>query len=273
MFLGAAIFAIIVSLAAIIVLKALHTLLNAPFWGKKKAKDAEGRKDEPKKESKSAKEKEEELEQESIEEKEEEEISEETRQRFADSLQEGISEAFSSEESTFRIDGKAIADQVVEGSSLSYLEYNNRELAGEGYLGFNLIVEEDCRMVLTYGGCAVATLTKIERETTAVINGETVTGTMPAYRTNTFPPELKEGMVVGDLEKMLEASERIKSLDGDPSQVSLAMQDYLTRPDNVSRLKDAVIRKIQAKESVSKTRVHAEKAGKGEQKRPYSKSY
>ena len=104
-------------------------------------------------------------------------------------------------------------------------------------------------MVLTYNGCAVATLTKEERETTAIINGESVKGSLPAYRTNTFPPELREGMVVSDLEKMLEASERIKNCYGNPEQVSAIMKEYFTRGDNISRLKRAIDRKIQSKVS------------------------
>ena len=121
--------------------------------------------------------------------------------------------------------------------------------AGEDYYGFNLIVEDDARMVLTYNGCAVATLTKIERETTAIINGESVTGTIPAYRTNTFPPELKEGMVTSDLEKILEASGRIKACTGNPEAVSAVMREYFTQGENVSKLRKAIDRKIQMKES------------------------
>ena len=106
----------------------------------------------------------------------------------------GISEAFSEGETSFRIDEKATASECIARSALSFIEYENKDLAGDDFFGFNLFVEEDSWMVLTYNGCAVATLTKEERETTAIINGETVKGSLPAYRTNTFPPELREGM-------------------------------------------------------------------------------
>ena len=104
-------------------------------------------------------------------------------------------------------------------------------------------------MVLTYNGSAVATLTRIERETTAVINGETVTGTLRAYRTNTFPPRLKDEMVVSDLEKMLEARGRIRACGSDPALVSACMVYIFSAPENVRKLKIAMDGKIQAKES------------------------
>ncbi len=107
-----------------------------------------------------------------------------------------------------------------------------------------------------------------ERETTAVINGETVTGTVPAYRTNTFPPELKEGMVVSDLERMLEASERIRALAGDSEAVSLALQEFFTQGDNVTKLKGAIDRKIQSKESVRKDLRQSQKGTKRLSPRP-----
>ena len=246
MFLGLAVFAIVATILAILALKAVHTL----SLGRSGRQAASGKKlseaEATKKESQA---KGQEQTQKSQVEKE---VPEETKRRYSASLFNGISEAFHQEETSFRIDEKATADECIAQGALSYIEYNNRELAGKDFFGFNLIVEEDSRMVLTYNGCAVATMTKVERVTTGIINGETVTGTIPAYRTNTFPPELREGMVVSDLEKMLEASERIKGCAGDPEQVAAVMKEYFTQGENISKLKGAIDRKIQSKESVRK---------------------
>lgn len=262
MFLGLAVFLVIATILAILALKAVRTL----SLGRSGRQAASGKKlsetESTKKESQA---KGQEQTQKSQVEKE---VPEETKRRYAASLFSGISEAFHQEETPFRIDGKAIADACISRSALSFIEYNKRELAGKDFFGFNLIVEDDERMVLTYNGCAVATLTRIERETTAVINGETVTGTVPAYRTNTFPPELKESMVVSDLERMLEASERIKALAGDPEAVSLAMQEFFTQGDNVTKLKGAIDRKIQSKESVRKDLRQSQKGTKRLSPRP-----
>lgn len=268
MFLGAAVFAIVATVVAVLALRLIRALLSgrgsreSQQDTRKKPAEAETRQKSPSKEKAESKK------EETGEKTAREEVPEETKRRFAASLFNGISEAFSLEETSFRIDEKAIADACISRSALSFIEYNNRELAGKDFFGFNLIVEDDERMVLTYNGCAVATLTKIERETTAVINGETVTGTVPAYRTNTFPPELKEGMVVSDLERMLEASERIKALAGDPEAVSLAMQEYFTQGDNVTKLKGAIDRKIQSKESVRKDAKQSQKSAKRLSPRP-----
>ena len=183
---------------------------------------------------------------------EEETLPEEARNRYAAATSEGIGEDLWNEESAFRIDGKTIADSCVEGSSLTYLEYAHRELAEDGFHGFNLIIEEGSRMVLTYGGVAVATLTRNERTCKATINGEEVTGTMPAWRTNTFPPELRPGMVPSDLERMLEASRSIRECGGNPEEVSRAMVELFKGPENITLLKTAIDRKMQAKESLRK---------------------
>ena len=258
MFLAAAVFVVLALIATVIALRVFRALwrgLTGKKSGPEKKKDRETEKS-----TESAKKAPREKQERKEEKQPEEDVPEETRRRYAASLFNGISEAFSDVDTSFRIDGKALADECVSRTSLSFLEYNNRELAGEDFHGFNLIVEEDSRMALTYGGSAVATLTKVEREATAVINGETVIGTMPAYRTNTFPPELKPGMVVADVERMLEASEFIKGCAEGPAAVSGAMVGYFIESDNVVKLKGAVDRKIQAKESARKSRNTSRKA-------------
>ena len=240
MFLGLAVSLLLAVLAAVVALRAVRALFRLSTNARDKKHE---RKEQQEKEV---------SEKEQASEKAALDVPEETRLRFEASLHSGITECFSSGETAFRIDGKALADECVSASALSYLEYNNRELAGKDFYGFNLLVEDNARMVLTYGGSAVASLTLIEREATAVINGQTVKGTAPGYRVNTFPPELREGMAVGDLEKMLQAADCIKGLGGDPEAVSRAMTGFFTQGENVSRLKGAVDRKIQSKESVRK---------------------
>ena len=132
---------------------------------------------------------------------------------------------------------------------MTYLEFNNRSLAGEDFFGFNLLVEEDIRMVLTYNGQAVASITRVETSTSFQINGRTVEGTKLSYRINTFPPALKPGMVPDDLARMLAASDRVRACGGDPVQVADEMLAEFTGSENVSKLKTAIDGKIQSKES------------------------
>ena len=251
MFLGVIIFFILAVSAGVFILRGLHTLMSDPGRNarvkepRRKAgtegEKSTGKKGEGKKEAQ--------------EESPLEEVPEETRRRYTASLDEGITEEFCTDETSFRIDGKALADECVLASSLSYLEYDNRALAGKEFHGFNLIVEDGSRMVLTYDGSAVASLTKTEKETAAIINGKTVIGTMPSWRTNTFPPEVKEGTVVSDVEKMLAAAESVKACAGDPARVSRTMVGLFTEGTNVCKLKGSIDRKIQSKESVHKGKV------------------
>ncbi len=250
MFLGLIVAAVIAVTAFILAAKAVKRFLKL-FSGKDKSENSPG--DRKKDAGKGPKEASETAKESAAEEevtKEEEAVPEQIRNRYAAASSEGIGEDFWNEETAFRIDGKTIADSCVEGSSLTYLEYSNRELTGDEFHGFNLIVEEDSRMVLTYEGCAVATLTRTERTCKATINGEEVTGTMPAWRTNTFPPELRPGMVPSDLERMLEASRSIRECGGNPEAVSRTMVELFKEHENVKLMKASIDRKIQAKESL-----------------------
>ena len=250
MFLGLIVAAVIAVTAFILAAKAVKRFLKL-FSGKDKSEKSPG--DRKKDAGKGPKEASETAKESAAEEevtKEEEAVPEQIRNRYAAASAEGICEDFWNEETAFRIDGKTIADSCVEGSSLTYLEYSNRELAGDGFHGFNLIVEEGSRMVLTYGGVAVATLTRTEMTCKATINGEEVTGTMPAWRTNTFPPEPRPGMVPSDLERMLEASRSIRECGGNPEAVSRTMVELFKEHENVKLMKASIDRKIQAKESL-----------------------
>lgn len=245
MFLGLAVMAVTAIFLLILVVRIIRAAVRLVTGGGKDRKEPkEGKKkDNKRKESKS----EEVSQSETV--KPEESLPEDTRKRYAESRYCGISEEFSPGTGDFRIDSEDIASRCTEGSRLSRLEYTNRDLAGDDFRGFNLIVEEDSRMVLTYCGSAVASLTKTETEATAVINGETVTGTMTGYRINTFPPRLKEGMTVNDVETALKAIEEVKACLGIPEAVSRVMVSCFTHEANVSRLKAAVDGRIQEKES------------------------
>ena len=245
MFLGLAVMAVTAIFLLILVVRIIRAAVRLVTGGGKESKEPkEGKKkDNKRKESKSREVSDEETVQ------PEESLPEDTRKRYAESRYCGISEEFSPGTGDFRIDPEDIASRCTEGSRLSRLEYTNRDLAGDDFRGFNLIVEEDSRMVLTYCGSAVASLTKTETEATAIINGETVTGTMTGYRINTFPPRLKEGMTVNDVETALKAAEEVKACLGVPEAVSRTMVSCFTHEANVSRLKAAVDGRIQEKES------------------------
>ena len=176
-------------------------------------------------------------------------FSEEQAARLDHAQRLGISEVFWKEPSECRIDGKSIADTCVESSSLTYLEVNNRELAGNDFMGFNLIVEQDSRVVLTYDGQAVATLTRVEKTVRKDKDGSTEEVKTVHYRTNTFPPKLARGMVPDDVEKMLCAASSIRATDGDPELVLSEMISCFSSTENASKFKLNVDPKIQAKES------------------------
>ena len=256
MFLGLAVFIVLAVAAYVAVLRAVKALFRL-LAGQRKMSEPESTRREKKKETNAkeesrsesrAKSGQEEIEKGQGLDPEEEQV----RRRHDAALSTGITETFSSDGSGFDLDPKAIADRCTEQSSLTYLEFNNREIAGDDYFGFNLIIEKDSRMVLTYNGQAVASLTKVEVRSTAVINGQEVEGTAPAWRINTFPPSLSPGMVPSDLGKMLSAADRVRECGRDPALAAERMLAAFSDPENVIRLKKAVDRKIQAKESAGK---------------------
>lgn len=256
MFLGLAVFLILSIVLFVMLVRTIKWLFSTLTGGKKQAREQpkEASKEERKGEEKSAAMKESETVSESAEEaeraaKEQDPPSEELRQKYTSSLSRGISEAFWTEDSPLEINEKTIADKCTQNSGLTYLEFNNRSLAGEDFFGFNLLIEEDSRMVLTYNGQAVASITRVETATSFLINGRTVEGTRLSYRINTFPPALKPGMVPDDLAKMLGAADSVRACGGDPVLVADTMLVEFTGSENVSKLKTAIDGKIQSKES------------------------
>lgn len=172
-----------------------------------------------------------------------------TMRRHSDARDRGITEAFAPEGKLIEIDPKAVADMCVKDSNLTYLEFGNRELAGEDFFGFNLLVEKDSRMVLTYNGQAVASVTAVETKTTITVNGREEEGTAPGMRINTFPPTVTQGLLPSDIGKMLSAAERVRVCGDDPALVADCMVREFSSPENVRKLKAAIDGKIQAKES------------------------
>ena len=272
MFLGLAVFAILALVLSIIVIRAVKALFRLLTGGKKDDQKTE-EKTQPEKEKAAKSETKEKSEKESVEEaKSESEQLEKSpemesdpaedliRNRYSEATLQGITESFASVGGMMEIDPKTVADLCVGSSGITYLEFNNRELASEDYFGFNLIVEKDSRMVLTYNGHAVASITAVETKATAIINGQEVEGTAPGLRINTFPPHLSPGMVPGDLERMLTAADRIRACGGDARMAADVMIDEFSEPGNISRLKGAIDGKIQSKESARKQTVqHAQK--------------
>ena len=255
MFLGLAIFVILALVATVIIYRAAKALLNR-LTGREQEKRAPSREaPESKKDESNGKAKKD-VRSESLSEEpspgEQAEVdpaAELARDRYDSSREQGITESFSPEGQQYCIDPKTVADQCVSSSTLTYLEFNNRELTGEDYLGFNLIIEKDTRMVLTYNGRALASLTAVELRSTAVVNGQEVEGTVPGFRINTFPPAFTEEMAPSDLVRMLDASGRIRPCGSDPALVAECMISEFTAPDNIRKLKINVDSKIQAKES------------------------
>ena len=179
-------------------------------------------------------------------------------QLYTGALSTGITENFVDKPDDVSIDGKAFADAIVKEGVLSYLEFNNRELAGKTFTGFNLIIEKDSRMVLTYAGQAVASITQIDREVEVTVNGEETTLTRQSFRINTFPPSLTRGMVPEDVRRMLDAAGRVRLADKDPGLAIDAMLAVFSEPENIRALKRTIDPRIQAKESVRK---NSEKKG------------
>lgn len=256
MFLGLAVFFILSIVLLVILVRAIKWLFSTLTGGKRQAQEQSKQppKEERKGEEKSVAKKESETVSESAAEAESNSLEqdvpgEELKQKYTSSLSRGITEAFWTEDSPLEIDEKTLADKCTQNSGLTYLEFNNRSLAGEDFFGFNLLVEEDIRMVLTYNGQAVASITRVETATSFLINGRTVEGTRLSYRINTFPPALKPGMVPDDLAKMLGAADRVRACGGDPVLVADAMLVEFTESENVSKLKTAIDGKIQSKES------------------------
>ena len=271
MFLGLAVFAILALVLSIIVIRAVKALFRLLTGGKKDDQKTE-EKTQPEKEKAAKSETKDKSEKESVKEvnSESEQLEKSPelesdpaedliRNRYSEATLQGITESFASEEAMMEIDPKTVADLCVGSSGITYLEFNNRELASEDYFGFNLIVEKDSRMVLTYNGQAVASITAVETKATAIINGQEVEGTAPGLRINTFPPHLSPGMVPGDLERMLTAADRIRACAGDARMAADVMIDEFTEPGNISKLKGAIDGKIQSKESARKQTVqHAQ---------------
>ena len=141
MFLGVIVFALVATFLAILAHRAIRALTHGS--GKGQQQQTSG-KSHPQAESRK---KGQTTEKEEVQkDAPKEDLPEETRSRYAASLSDGISEAFYLEDTSFRIDEKATADECISGSALSYIEYNNRELAGKDFFGFNLIVEDDERI-------------------------------------------------------------------------------------------------------------------------------
>ena len=185
-------------------------------------------------------------------------FSEEQTARLDSAQGSGISEDFWKEDTKAAIDSKKVADTCVQDSSLTYIEVNNKELAGSDFMGFNLIVEQDSRMALTYGGQTVATITRVEKVVKKEVDGKIEETKTVHFRTNTFPPKLTKGMIPEDVEKMLSAASAIRSAEGNPELVMEKMTSLFCSPENVERFKRNVAPKIQAKESRSRTQKRVE---------------
>ena len=176
-------------------------------------------------------------------------LEEELGNRYAAARHSGISEIFWKKDTDWKIDSKAIVDKCVTISPLTYLEMNNRIMAGSDFRGFNLIIDEGSKLTLTYLGQAVATLSRIEEKEVRTVDDKKVVFISEMYRTNTFPPRLNKDTTPSDLDRMLYATSEISLSDGNPQTVAELMTGYFTDADNIQLLKETIDPKIQAKES------------------------
>lgn len=162
----------------------------------------------------------------------------------------GITEVYWNGYSALEIDGKTLADLAVARSKLSYVEFNNRHLAGEEFHGFNIEVKDGEKMALTYRGQVLSTLTRIVEKTTEIVDGKDEERESVKYRTNTFPPLLGKDMCVSELAELLEVTRYIQSCGGEPCRVADAMLDSFLREGNVSKLKFSIDDKIRRAETL-----------------------
>ncbi len=258
MFVTLILFAVAVAALFIAVTRLLRSLMRRIVGGKDKGREEAKDEGTGKKKGKSSgKEKEEDEQQEQVQEREEdveltpeqleERLGPEMRDRYQASCTFGITEEWWKDPSGVSLRGKDIADMVVDNSSLSFLEYNNRMLADESFGGFNIMLEDGRKMTLTYQGTAVATLTRVESR--VVVDKKVTDQVRVIYRTNLFPPRLTPQTTFFDVKRILEAQDRISMCQGDPEKVCERMIGEFTRWENVSELKRNVDPKIQARES------------------------
>ncbi len=180
----------------------------------------------------------------------EESLGEEVMNRYDAAHGSGIYEIFWKEDADLSLNGKELADAVTGQCGITYLEFNNRMLAGRDFRGFNLLLDEGKKLTLTYYGKAIASIAKIESKIYA--NGQDTGKTRTIFRTNTFPPHLSEGMVVADVERMLSLRQLISSCIGHPTAVYNTMLDQFCSVENSIKIKRDIGPKIQAKESTQK---------------------
>ena len=247
--------AAILGIVAAKAIKAAINLVRGPVEKSGQAEESDKKKDTSKAEKEKSREKtvspteESAKESESAKEEQTPSFNESYMNQYAAARQQGISEAFWDQGTDVKLKEEALAEDCLNASKLSSLEVSDRLLAGADFFGFNLLVEEDRKMTLTYLGQAVATLTRTEKTVKTSKDGIEASETKVLYRTNTFPPHLSSGMVPGDLEKMLLASDRIIACGGNPESVYKAMVGEFTDGENITKLRQSIDPIIQEKQS------------------------
>lgn len=159
----------------------------------------------------------------------------------------GIGEVFWTDKTAIELDGKTLADLAVSGSPLSYMEFNNRHLADEGFVGYNIEVRDGEMMALTYRGKVLVTLTKVEEKARGKEDAEDTGNIM--YRTNVFPPVLGKDMAISELAEILEVTRSVSACNGDPCRVADVMLDTFLQASNVRHLRSDIGEKIREKET------------------------
>ena len=177
----------------------------------------------------------------------EETVSQEWEESISRLQEQGIGEAFWTEKTDIELDGKALADLVVSGTSLSYMEFNNRHLAGDGFMGFNIEIKDGEKMALTYRGNVLVTLTKVTEKVPEPKEGEPEEKVM--YRTNVFPPFFGKDMAVSELADLLQITGAVSECGGDPCLVADVMLGVFSQDSNIRHLRADIDGKIREKET------------------------
>ena len=189
---------------------------------------------------------------------------EELGERLDYARRRGISERFVEDSGNGpEINPKTISDSLAKGSGLTHIEVNNRRLAGKSFKGFNLLADDSNRISLSYAGQTVATFVRFEEEEPVEVNGKIEKRNISYFRTNTFPPKTSEDTLPSDITAMMEAAERIRTVDDDPNLVLQVMKDIFCEPDNIAALRSEIVPKIQEAEFKKTAReLHPEDLGR-----------
>lgn len=188
----------------------------------------------------------------------EEEIPQAHRASLDQMARRGIVETYWNEPTSIEFNGKAFADLAVSRSALSYLEFNNRHLAGKDFKGFNIDIKDGESMALSHHGQVLVTLTRVDSGKSDGKGPDEARNGGVSFRSDIFPPLLSDGLALSELVELMAVYKTLKECKGDPCGIADIMLERFASEGNVIRLKTDIDRKIQKKESARLMEVHKE---------------